>query len=74
MPGLPAQEPPRPAPNGDDLLTLEAAAEICTVSYETFRRWVAKGVLPHVTVGPNKLKRVRRRDVDSLLRFVDRGD
>lgn len=69
-----ATEPPTPPEPGDDLLTLQEGAEICTVEYETFRRWVAKGVLPHVAVGPNGLKRVRRRDVDNLMRFVDPGE
>ena len=59
-------EPEHPAP----VLTLMDAAAICTVSHETFRRWVAKGVLPHVVIGPYNLKRVYRRDVDRLVREV----
>lgn len=58
----------RPVSSPRDLLTLQEAAEICTVDYETFRRWVAKGVLPHVVIGPSRLKRVYRGDVESLIR------
>jgi excisionase family DNA binding protein len=61
-----APTPPPSAP--DDLLTLQEAAAICTVDYETFRRWVAKGAIAHVKVGPSKLMRVRRRDVEQLIR------
>lgn len=60
--------PKTPPPDPDELLTLEECAAMCTVDYETFRRWVAKGVVPHVQVGPSNLKRVRRRDVDALIR------
>lgn len=75
MPSVPQPQPPTPTPlSGNDLLTLEEGAEICTVNYETFRRWVAKGVLPHVLVGPNNLKRVRRSDVAALMRFVETGE
>lgn len=63
--------PRHPPPTGADLLTLEEGAELCTVEYETFRRWVAKGVLPHVIVGPFKLKRVRRRAVEKLIKDTD---
>lgn len=59
-------QPPPPAP--DDLLTLEEAAGRCRVSYETFRRWVAKAVLPHKVVGPYRSLRVERREVEKLIR------
>lgn len=52
----------------DDLMTLQEGAKMCTVEYETFRRWVAKGVLPHVVIVGEK--RVLRRDVVKLLRYV----
>jgi predicted site-specific integrase-resolvase len=54
-------------PTGDDLLTIQEGADRCTVDYETFRRWVVKGVLPHVIIGPFHIKRVRRRDVERLI-------
>jgi excisionase family DNA binding protein len=64
-----ADTPLSPPPDErGDLLTLQEGADECRVDYETFRRWVAKGVLPHVVVGPFKLKRVYRRDVDRLIR------
>lgn len=69
MAANPLPLPPAPP---DDLLTLQEAADLCTVSYDTFLRWVAKDVLPHVTIGPHRLKRVRRADVLHLIRFVDR--
>jgi excisionase family DNA binding protein len=59
-----------PREERDDMMTLQAAADLCTVDYETFRRWVAKGVLPHVAIGPHNLKRVYRRDVERLKRDV----
>jgi excisionase family DNA binding protein len=54
--------------NGDDLLTLKEAADRCAVDYETFRRWVAKGALRYTIVGPYSTMRVRRRDVENLIR------
>jgi excisionase family DNA binding protein len=57
--------------DGDDLLTLQEAADRCTVNYETFRRWVAKGVLRYTIVGPYSTMRVRRRDVENLIRDGD---
>lgn len=55
-------------PDRRQKLTLQEAADLCTVDYETFRRWVAKGVIPHIQIGPNNLKRVYRRDVEKLIR------
>jgi excisionase family DNA binding protein len=55
-------------PDRRRMLTLQEAADLCTVDYETFRRWVAKGVIPHVLIGPNNLKRVYMRDVEELIR------
>lgn len=69
----PVPEPNAPSPQAEgkrNLLTLQEGADICDVDYETFRRWVAKGVLPHVVIGPSNLKRVYRRDVERLIRHV----
>ena len=52
-------------PQPDDLLLLSVAAQRLGVQYETFRRWVAKGVLPHVRI--RNRKRVYRRDVEALI-------
>lgn len=57
--------------DGSELLSLAEAADLCTVDYETFRRWVAKGTIRHVLVGPYATKRVRRRDVEALIRGAD---
>ena len=63
----------RPATEEDirDLISLQEAAEMCTVDYDTFLRWVAKDILPHVVIGPNRIKRVRRAHVLHIMRFVD---
>lgn len=63
---MPVPKSPPPAP--DDKLSLSTAAKMCGVDYDTMLRWVAKGVLPHVQVGPFHRKRVRRSDVDALIR------
>jgi predicted site-specific integrase-resolvase len=41
---------------------------MCGVDYDTFLRWVHKGVVPYVVVGPHNRKRVLRRDVEQLIR------
>jgi predicted site-specific integrase-resolvase len=41
---------------------------MCGVDYDTFLRWVLKGVIPYVVVGPHNRKRVSRRDVEQLIR------
>lgn len=74
MPALPVPDAPKPPPIPSDLISLDRGAEICTVTYETFRRWVAKGVVHHWQVGPNNLKRVSEDEVRRLMRFVDRGE
>lgn len=62
--------PDQQIPIGDErrrLMTVSEAAAYCHVSYETFRRWIAKDVLPHVRVGPDRAIRVYRRDVEGLI-------
>lgn len=68
MPPSSAPVQPPPPDERRTMLTLQEAADVCTVDYETFRRWVQKGVLPHVVIGPSRLKRVYRRDVLQLIR------
>ena len=41
---------------------------MCGVDYDTFLRWVRKGAVPYVVVGPHNRKRVSRRDVEELIR------
>jgi predicted site-specific integrase-resolvase len=52
----------------DEKLPLSKAAKMCGVDYDTFLRWVLKGAVPYVVVGPHNRKRVRRRDVNRLIR------
>lgn len=61
---------PTTQPERRELMTITEAAERCGVDYDTFLRWVAKGVLPHVVVGPFNRKRVYKRDVEKLVRDV----
>jgi excisionase family DNA binding protein len=70
---LPMSEPERPRaapaePDHRERIGLVEAARMCGVDYDTFLRWVSKGVLPHVRVGPYHRKRVYRRDVEKLIR------
>jgi len=50
------------------LMSVREAAELCHVDYETFRRWIAKGVIEAFSVGPFSLIRVRRVDVQALVK------
>jgi excisionase family DNA binding protein len=52
----------------DEMLTVAQAARLCHVDYDTFLRWIAKGALEHMVVGPCRRKRVWRRDVERLIR------
>lgn len=53
-----------------ELMTFKEAAAYCGVAYPTFYTWVRKGVLPHVEVGQRPSLRVRRGDVEQLVRDV----
>jgi excisionase family DNA binding protein len=57
-----------PPEDEDEKLPLSKAAKMCGVDYDTFLRWVLKGAVPYVVVGPHNRKRVRRADVDRLIR------
>lgn len=48
----------------DPLLTPSKAAKRLGVTSETIRRWMKKGALPYVEVGPNHRKRVYLSDVE----------
>ena len=52
----------------EEKLPLSKAAKMCGVDYDTFLRWVLKGAVPYVLVGPYNRKRVSRRDVEQLIR------
>lgn len=49
------------------LLTIREAAERWGVSYETARRWVDKGVVEAVRVGPTGQIRIRETVVAQLI-------
>lgn len=68
----PAELPSTSPPPDDrrEKIALSVAAAMCGVDYNTFLRWVVKGVIPHVLVGPFNRKRVYRRDVEALIRDV----
>jgi excisionase family DNA binding protein len=55
----------------DDKLTIREAAVLCSVDYDTFLRWVLKGVVPYIVVGPYHRKRVYRSDVERLIGQVN---
>jgi predicted site-specific integrase-resolvase len=59
---------PSPRDDEDEKLPLSKAAKMCGVDYDTFLRWVLKGAVPYVVVGPHNRKRVARRDVERLIR------
>lgn len=52
----------------DALLTTGEAAELLNVHVNTVRRWSNKGILETYRIGSRGDRRVRRRDVDKLLR------
>jgi excisionase family DNA binding protein len=54
----------RPSP-GSDYLTLEEAAEVAHVNYETMRRWVSTGAIVRQHAG--RRPRVRRADLDRFM-------
>ncbi len=59
----------RPANNDPDaLLTTTEAAEILNVHLNTVRRWSNNGILEAYRIGPRCDRRIRRRDIDKLLK------
>lgn len=48
-------------------LTLRQLADELNVSYETVRKWRARGTLPRCTKLPNRQIRVHREDLDLWL-------
>jgi excisionase family DNA binding protein len=50
-----------------DLLTVPQAAARYAVHPVTLWRWIAKGVVPVVRVGPSRRIRIRPRDADRVL-------
>jgi excisionase family DNA binding protein len=58
----------------DALLTTSEAAELLNVHVNTVRRWSNKGLLETYRIGSRGDRRVRRRDVDKLLRKAQPAD
>jgi excisionase family DNA binding protein len=52
----------------DPLITPEQAAKRLGVSAETIRRWMRKGVIRYVEIGPYRRKRIRASAADALRR------
>jgi excisionase family DNA binding protein len=62
----------RPSPmSPDDLLRPSECAALYQVHPETVRRWLRKGIVPCVEVGPFHARRIRRSDADRFFRSVD---
>jgi len=55
----------------DPLLTCRDVAKAYGVNVETVRRWVRKGVIAVVLVGPYRLVRIRRSEAEK--HFVSAG-
>lgn len=49
-----------------DLIRINVAAKMLTVSVRTVQRWIATGRLPAVRLSPKSV-RVRRSDVENLI-------
>ena len=58
-------------PENDRLLSVSAAARRLGVNRETIRRWVRKGAISYVELGPHKRKKLRQFDVDQQRRVID---
>jgi len=54
--------------NPDDLLTIAEAAELLNVHVNTARRWSNKGVLRTYRLGSRGDRRLKRKDIEKLLR------
>ena len=50
----------------ENLISVGDAARICGVSDETIRKWILKGALPYIEVGPSFTRRIYRRDAERM--------
>lgn len=53
-----------------DLIPLSKAAAICTVTYDTVKKWTEAGVIQCYHVGPSRSLRVSRQEVEAQVRPV----
>jgi hypothetical protein len=51
-----------------DLISIEDAAQICGMNYDSVYKWIKAGALQSFKVGPADTIRVRQRDVERLIR------
>lgn len=54
-------------PDEGELLTIGQVAKSYGVSEETIRRWVRKGVISCIHLGPYRLVRIRRKEAEKYL-------
>lgn len=65
-------QPAAPSPlDPARLRTVADAARAFGVSDETIRRWVRKGIIGYVMVGPYRIKRIPDSEIDRLTVTVD---
>jgi excisionase family DNA binding protein len=50
-----------------ELLSVRQVAELSGVDRRTVWRWVDKGAVPHLRVGPTRRIRIARRDAECLI-------
>ena len=58
------------ARRADDLLTCREVAEMYRVQVETVRRWVRKGVITVILVGPYRHVRIPKTEADKHFEVV----
>lgn len=56
----------------DEYLTVTEAAERFRLHPDTIRTWIRKGVIAHSRIGPHKLIRLRRSDLEETITPEDR--
>jgi excisionase family DNA binding protein len=61
-----------PAPTDNELLTCQEVARLYHVHVETIRRWIRKGVITVVRVGPYRLVRIQRSEAQRHF-IIERG-
>lgn len=57
-----------------ELMTVRQVAELSGVDRVTVWRWVEKGVVPAVRIGPTRRIRITREVVDRCIRCISREE